>query len=82
MYHFADDIHLFNTSKCVKNLSKLVNRDKKHLDNWFSANKISVNVEKTELVIFKSPRKLLPDEINIKISAKRLYPPNSVKFIA
>ena len=82
MYHFADDIRLFNTSKCVKNLSKLVNRDKKHLDNWFSANKISVNVEKTELVIFKSPRKLLPDEINIKISGKRLYPPNSVKFIA
>ena len=81
MHHFADDIHLFNTSKCVKNLSKLVNRDEKHLDNWLSANKISVNVEKTELVIFKSPRKLLPDEINIKISGKRLYPPNSVKFI-
>ena len=54
----------------------------KHYNNPLSANKISVNVEKTELVIFKSPRKLLPDEINIKISGKWLYSPNSVKFIA
>ena len=35
----------------------------KHLNNWFSANKIYLNVEKTELVIFKSPRKVLLDEI-------------------
>ena len=37
----------------------------KHLNNWLSANKISLNVEKTEPVIFKSPRKVLLDEINI-----------------
>ena len=35
----------------------------KQLNNWLSANKISLNVEKTELVIFKSPRKILSDEI-------------------
>ena len=35
----------------------------KHLNNWFSANKIYLNVEKTELVIFKSPRKVFLDEI-------------------
>ena len=35
-----------------------------------SANKISLNVEKTELLIFKSPRKILLDEIKIKLSGK------------
>ena len=49
---------LWNTSKSVKNLNKLVNHDMKHLNNWLSANKISLYVEKTELVIFKSPRKV------------------------
>ena len=44
----------------------------KHLNNWLSARKISVNVEKAELVIFKSPRKVLLDEIKIKLSGKRL----------
>ena len=46
-----------------------------------STNKISLNVEKTELVIFKSPRKVLLDEIKIKLSGKRLYASNSVKYL-
>ena len=46
-----------------------------------SAKKISLNVEKTELVIFKSPRKVLSDEIKIKLNGKRLYPSNSVKYL-
>ena len=46
-----------------------------------SANKISLNVEKTELVIFKSPRKVLLDEIKIKLSGKRFYPTNSIKYL-
>ena len=53
----------------------------KHLNNWLSANKISLNVEKTELVIFKSPRKVLLDEIKIKLSGKRLYPSSSGKYL-
>ena len=70
MHHFADDTNLFYISKSVKNLNKLVNRDMKHLNNWLSANKISLNVEKTELVIFKSPRKVLLDDIKIKLNGK------------
>ena len=81
VHHFADDTNLFHTSKSVKNLNKQINRDMKHLNNWLSANKISLNVEKTELVIFKSPRKVLLDEIKIKLSGKRLYPSNSVKYL-
>ena len=53
----------------------------KQLNNWLSANKISLNVEKTELVIFKSPRKVLSDEIKVKLTGKRLYPSNSVKYL-
>ena len=78
--HFADT-NLFHKNKSVKNLNKLVNHDMKQLNNWLSANKISLNVEKTELVIFKSPRKVLSDEIKIKLTGKRLYPSNSVKYL-
>ena len=81
LHHFASDTNLFHTSKSVKNLNKLVNRDMKHLHNWPSANKIYLNVEKTELVIFKSPRKVLLNEIKIKLSGKRLYPSNSIKYL-
>ena len=46
VHHFADDTNLFHTNKSVKNLNKLVNHDMKQLNNWLSANKISLNVEK------------------------------------
>ena len=42
--------------------------------------KISLNVEKTELVIFKHQRKKLDTEI--KINRKRLYPSQSVRGLA
>ena len=53
----------------------------KQLNNWLSANKISLNVEKTELVIFKSPRKVLSDKIKIKLTGQRQYPSKSVKYL-
>ena len=46
----------------------------KHLNNWLSVNKISLNIEKTS-------RKGFPDEIKINISGKRLYPSNSIKYL-
>ena len=74
--HFADDTNLFHTNKSVENLNKLVNHDMKQLNNWLSANKISFNTSKPEIVIFKSPRKEISDEIKIKLTGKRLDPSN------
>ena len=51
------------------------------MNNWLSANKIYLNIEKTELVIFKSSRKVLPDETKTERGWKRLYPSNSMKHL-
>ena len=40
----------------------------KHLVNWLNANKISANVKKTELLIFKSKQKKLEGDLKIKLS--------------
>ena len=72
VHHFADDSILFHTNKSVKHLNKLVNCGMKQLNNWLSANKICLNVEKTELVILKFPRKILLDEIKIKVISIKL----------
>ena len=65
----------------MKNLKKLVNQDVKHLNNWLSANKVSLNVGKTELVVFESPRKVLLDEMKIKLSGKMLNSSNLIKYL-
>ena len=79
VHHFADDTNLLCLS--LLKLNKLVNTDLKHLVNWLNANKISLNVKKTEMVIFKSNLKKFEGDLKIKLCGKRLYPTESVKYL-
>ena len=82
MHHLADDTDLLYLGKSIKKLNKLVNYDLKHLLYWLNANKIWVNVEKkTEMVVFKSKRKQFDGEVKLKLSCKRLFPTDSVKYL-
>ena len=81
VHHFADDTNLIHFSKSVNRLNKHVNLDLKYLTYWLNANKISLNVKKTELVIFKRQRKELDSPIKVKLSRKRLYISKSVKCL-
>ena len=81
VHHFADDTNLLCLSNSIKKLNKQVNADLKHLVNWLNANKISLNVKKTEMVIFKSKQKKLEGDLKIKLCGKRLYPTESVKYL-
>jgi len=53
VHHFADDTNLLHVNRSIKSLNKYVNYDLKNLTTWLNANKISLNVSKTELIIFK-----------------------------
>ena len=53
----------------------------KNLTNWLNANKISLNVKKTEPVIVKHKNKKLQCLIKIKLSRKRFYSSKSVKYL-
>ena len=81
VHHFADDTNLLHFSKSIYRLNKYVKLDLKNLTYWLNANRISLNVKKTELVIFKHQRKKLDSPIKIKLSRKRLYPSKSVKYL-
>ena len=81
VHHFADDTNLLQFSKSVDKLNKYINLDMKNLTDWLNANKISLNVKKTELAIFKHKKKKLECPIRIKFSKKRLYPSNLIKYL-
>ena len=53
----------------------------KNLTDWLNANKISLNVQKTKLVIFKHQRKTINSEVKIELSRKRLYLTDSVEHL-
>ena len=81
VHQFADDINLLCLGNSIKKLNKLVNADLKRLVNWLNANKISLNVIKTEMVIFKSKQKKSEGDLKIKLCGKRLYHTESVKYL-
>ena len=66
VHHFADDTNFVHFNKSVKKLNKYISIDMKNLTNWLNANKSSLNVKKTELVIFKHKNKKLECLIKIK----------------
>ena len=47
--HCADDASIMQSNKSLKVLAKRLNKDLSNLSYWFRANKLSLNVQKTEL---------------------------------
>ena len=72
VHDFADDTNLLYLSDSIKKLNKLVNADLKYLVNWLDPKKISLNVKKTEVVIFKSKQKKLEGYLKIKLCGKTI----------
>ena len=81
VHHFADDTNLLYTSNFIKKLNKFLNKDLKNLTNWLNANKITLNSDKTEMILFKPTKKLLDCQLKLKLNGKRLYQTSSVKYL-
>ena len=79
--HYFDDTNPLYLSNSIKKLNKFVNANLKHLLNWLNSNKISLNVKKIEMVIFKSKQKKFEGDLKIESCGKRLYPTKSVKYL-
>ena len=79
--HFADDTCLLLKNKKLKKMKKYLNIDLINLSKWLNANKISLNVSKTELLIFRHPKKKMNYNLKIKLDGKYLQPSNFVKYL-
>ena len=72
VYHFTDDTNLLCLSNSIKKLNKMVNANFKYLVNWSNASKMSLNVKKTEMVIFKSKQRKFEGDLKDYILLKVL----------
>ena len=62
-------------------MKKRINIDLALLSSWLRANKISLNVSKTEILIFHHPNKPITMTYVKKLDGKRIYPSNYVKYL-
>ena len=70
--HFADDSSLIHENKSLEEMQKNVNLDLKNVNNWLIANKISLNANKTEMVLFQNHRKKINFNMEIKIVKSKI----------
>ena len=62
---FADDTNLFFNHKNIKHLFTVVNNELVNIKDWFTANKLSLNLEKTKYSFFHKPSK--KDDIPLRL---------------
>ena len=51
-YLFADDTNIFFEADNLETLEKIVNKELKWLSHWLNINRLSLNLSKTNFVIF------------------------------
>ena len=81
VHHFADDTNLLYINKSLKKINQHVNHDLQLLCHWLRANKISLNVDKTELVIFRSKTNKIKKHLNFRMSGQKITPTNHLKYL-
>jgi hypothetical protein len=61
---FADDSNVFLSHASYNQLIELVNIELESASDWFKANKLSLNLSKTNYIIFRSNKKQIPNNNN------------------
>ena len=57
-----------------------MNDDLKLLFNWLCSNRLSLNVAKTEFIIFKPPRQQMRTRITLRLNGKVLFESSKIKI--
>ena len=66
-YLFADDTNLLYADKSLRSLENTVNAELSNVSKWLMANKLSLNVSKSNFVIFRPSQKKIDYNVDLKI---------------
>ena len=79
---FADDTNILFSHKDPPHLEKVINIELNKICNWFKLNKLSLNIDKTNFMIFKNKHGNKPDLIcKIEIDDKNIEKVEKTKFL-
>ena len=81
-YLFADDTNIYyEAAESLAKLQSVVNKELKKVKMWLDVNKLSLNIDKTNFIIFKSPQHFSPETASIKIGNLPVKQTCYVKFL-
>ena len=80
-YLFADDTNIYFEAESPEKLETVLNKELKQLHTWLIVNRLSLNIEKTNFVIFHPYNKPLRQKITLKIRKNAISEKSHVKYL-
>ena len=72
---------MFYSNKNLKELEQIINEELKKVSDWLDVNKLSLNVTKSNFVMFHSPEKKISFSLNIYVNDKLLQERACIKYL-
>ena len=80
-YLFVDDTNIYYESDSIQDLGKTINKELHKLYLWLNVNRLSLNIDKTNYVIFHPYNKLMKEHITIKMNKKAIKEKEFIKYL-
>ena len=81
LHLFADDSNLFFCQKSLVCLEKIINTELANVETWLNTNKLSLNISKSNFVIFHLPQKKVNGPVKLYVNNTLLEEKNHVKYL-
>ena len=80
-YLFADDTNIYHESNSLNDLERTVNKELNKLYLWLNLNRLSLNIDKTNFIIFHPYNKPLKQQVTIKINNTAINEKEYIKYL-
>ena len=78
---FADDTSIFFSHNKLEELESIVNNELAKVSDWLIANKLTLNVDKSNFIIISSAKKTSPHKVALTINNSPLIEKDSIKYL-
>ena len=78
---FADDTNLFCSGKDINELECNINAELVHVQEWLTLNQLTLNIKKSNHIIFRTTKKQLKKSLTLKLDNKEIQRVDKTKFL-
>ena len=79
---FVDDFNLFYANKSLPRLESVICNELLYVHEWLCANKLSLNIEKANFIIFHPPQKKVNYDVNLTLKEKPIKQGHSMNYLS
>ena len=80
-YLFADDTNIYYEAESINKLEKVINKELKKLYTWLIVNRLSLNIAKTNFLVFHPYNKPVNQRITLKIHKNAISEKDQIKYL-